>query len=354
MNAPLKLLTIPALAIDVGFFSTKFTLGRAIQDDKSEIKFDLIPSLAPRINGGLHSLPTAAELDGVLIEVEPGVSHFVGKDVYHTTNASGTRAVISNFSVSSAYKALFLGALYYVARHLGCNGGLAIKQLVLGLPLSTIYSHSAGLKTFAEGDHVIPNPALPGKTMRVNVHEALVVAQPQGALMNYGVDKLGSPSEHTTLVLDMGGGTFDWFVSNGMKPNHQRCGAAPIGALACAATICDQIHPELRHDAEIMARVDRALWDSTPTVKITGRDYTMADYMPAVKGVLHDAIEQMQKSVGSLRNVDAILLTGGGAKLRNSVIVDMLPEVSHLIEIDKDPVSSNVRGFHMIAEIYSS
>ena len=45
-------------------------------------------------------------------------------------------------------------------------------------------------------------------------------------MIGHGVTKFGAPTGLTTLVLDMGGGTFDWFVSKGAVPNHQRCGAA--------------------------------------------------------------------------------------------------------------------------------
>lgn len=118
--------------------------------------------------------------------------------------------------------------------------------------------------------------------------------------------------------------------------------------------MCDQIHPDLKDDNEILARVDLALREGAQTVKITRRDYAMQQYWPAIKVVLQDAIEQMQKSVGSLRSIDAILLTGGGANLLAKVAADMLPDFTHLMEIDANLVGSNVRGFHVIAELYSA
>jgi len=354
MIAAAKTINVPALAVDVGFFSTKFTLGRTSNGERSEIMVSQFPSVTPRIFNGMNNLPNAAALDGVLIEVEPGVSHFVGKDVLNTVKAHGTRAVIPNFSETSGYKALFLGALFNVARHFGATTGLVIKQMVVGLPLTTLYTHHESLKTFVEGEHIIPNPSNPNGQIKVVIQHALVVAQPHGALISHGVTKFGAPTDSTTLVLDMGGGTFDWFVSKGAVPNHQRCGAAPIGALACATAVCDQIHPDLKDDNEILARVDLALREGAKTVKITGRDHDMQQYWPAVKGVLQDAVEQMQKSVGSLRSIDAILLTGGGAKLLAKVAADMLPDFAHLMEIDANPVESNVRGFHVIAELYSA
>lgn len=131
-------------------------------------------------------------------------------------------------------------------------------------------------------------------------------------------------------------------------------GSLPITASLDGVAVCDQIHPGLKDDSEIVDRVDLALRQGAKTVKITGRNHEMQQYWPAVKGVLQDAIEQMQKSVGSLRSIDAILLTGGGAKLLAKVASDTLPEFSHLMEVDANPVESNVRGLRIIAELYSA
>ena len=145
---------VDAIAVDVGFFSTKFTLGRSGANNGNSITVDQFPSMNPRIFGGLGNVPNAAELDGVVIEVEPGVSHFVGKDVLNTFKGHGSRAVIPNFSETSGYRALFLGALYNIARHLGANAVLEVKQMVVGLPLTTLATHHESLKTFVEGPPV--------------------------------------------------------------------------------------------------------------------------------------------------------------------------------------------------------
>ena len=76
----------------------------------------------------------------------------------------------------------------------------------------------------------------------------------------------------------------------------------------------------------------------------------MDTFEPVVSRVLADAIEQMRKTVGSLDSVDKILVTGGGARLMAGAFRSVLPDYAHLMEMDKEPVASNVRGFHAIAE----
>ncbi len=342
--------TLPAIGVDVGFYSTKFTTGRR---DKSTRAVDVMqfPSVAPRISGSMKAITAADQLSGVLVDVEPGALHFVGADVYQVAPTTGARAVTSDYSLSSDYKALFLGALHYIAKEHAVEESLQIDTLVAGLPFSTVYTHANELAAFIKGVHKVPHPLNPDVMIPVQILHAMVIAQPQGALVAHGVDTASSSHpDFNTLVLDMGGGTFDWFMAKGIRPNRALSGAAPIGTLACAAAICDEIKPGLKDNPDIMARVDRALREGSATVRVTGRDHSMDVFEPVVSRVLADAIEQMRKSVGSLDSVDKILVTGGGARLIAGAFRAALPEYAHLLEMDKEPVVSKVRGFHAIAE----
>lgn len=351
MNRSNEIAAVPAVGLDVGFFSTKFSAGRSGLVG-SAIKVLQFPSLAPRISGAMQHLAAKDDLDGVVLEVEPGVRHFVGKDVFHIANAPGSRAVTSDYSRTSDYRALTLGALFHLAKE-KCVAGdrMVISQLVAGLPLSTVYSHASELEASLARVHCIPHPGDRTSTLQVEIQAVKVIAQPQGALLAQGIGAgAHSRAEFNTLVLDLGGGTFDWFMARGAKPNRARCGAIQIGALTCAAAVCDEIAPDLRDDAEVMARVDRALSDRSKTVTISGISYNMGAFDGVVRRVLRDAIEQMQKSVGSLNSVDQILLTGGGARLMHESLSDSLPKYRHLLKMDLEPVSSNTRGFHLLAE----
>ncbi len=342
--------SLPAIGVDVGFFSTKFTTGR--RDKRTHaVEVMQFPSVAPRISGSMRTITSADRLSGVLVEVEPGALHFVGTDVYQVAPTTGARAVTSDYSQSSDYKALFLGALHHIAKEHGVKESLEIDTLVAGLPLSTVYTHAGELADFIKGEHKVPHPLAPDLFLPVGILHAIVIAQPQGALVAHDVEATSrSNPDFNTLVLDMGGGTFDWFMAKGIRPNRALSGAAPIGALACAAAICDEIKPGLKDNPDIMARIDKALREGADTVSVTGRDHSMESFEPVVSRVLADAIEQMRKSVGSLDSVDKILLTGGGARLMDRALKSALPEYAHLLEMDREPVASNVRGFHAIAE----
>lgn len=350
MNPHPKTAAISAIGIDVGFFSTKFSVGRD-KNRNNEIIVDQFPSQAPRshISAG-KKLPMSAELDGANVQVN-GVPYFVGKDVFRMVETFGSRAVVADFSASDPYKALFLGSLGYVASHHGTPSRLVIKHLVLGLPMNTVYAYREPLKRMGEGRHEVPIPGKDGQTATVTVEEVTVIAQPQGALLSSGGRRRSKIQSDTTLVLDMGGGTFDWFVSEGLDPNYSRCGAAPIGMLKCAAAVCDMINADWRHDPKVLAKVDLALRTNAPTMRITSREYEMIKYRPAAMAVVTEALDQMIKSVGSLHNIDEILLTGGGAALLEVPTKHRLKDFAHMVKVDPEPVYSNVRGFHMLAEL---
>ncbi len=96
--------------------------------------------------------------------------------------------------------------------------------------------------------------------------------------------------------------------------------------------------------------MDKALRDGAESVMISGIAHPMSKFDGVVKRVLQDVIEQMRKSVGSLDNIDQILVTGGGAKLMHKALSEALPKYLHLLEIDPEPVASNVRGFRVLGE----
>jgi plasmid segregation protein ParM len=274
----------------------------------------------------------------------------VGKDIEKLTHGFGTTGVTADYSQSTGYKALFRGALHSIARANAVKGDLTIETLVAGLPLSTIHTHSAALREFIQQPHKMPQPADKDRELTVVIKNAMVMGQPQGALMSYQVAKGRIDRTATTLVLDMGGGTFDWYLATGATPNPQRCGAAPIGALACTTAVCNKIDPNFKNSALIMGRVDYALRTNAESFTVSGSTYELSQYQPVVRGVLADAIEQMRKSVGNLQEMDAILFTGGAAPMLFEVCKDALPAFKDIMALDKDPVTSNVRGFHVWAE----
>lgn len=345
-------------AIDQGFFSTKLTYGEGASHTGTVILTDVFPSWAVRTASaeamGKSKQFGATQHDGVTVEVE-GQSYFVGKSSMRATNAlGGTRVAHENYSLSPEYKALFLGALYYIAQHHKIGGSLTIERLCLGLPIATFFSHRERVEAMATGAHEVPSPKDPSKTIKVHVKRVIVIGQPQGAAINFALQPDAKMKTRRVVVLDMGGGTFDWFFMDRMHPNFNRSGAAPLGVWSCVNAICDAIDEKFKSAPGALERINDALIEGAESFEVDGRDFAVKDYWSAAQHIIDAAVSEMEKSVGNLIEVDRFLLTGGGAALlvksANSNNSPLHSQRRKFV-IGKDPVFANVTGFHQTAQM---
>lgn len=341
-------------AIDVGYFSTKLTLGRKKVGDSSVIATALFPSLAPRLPAGLTSQTALqGKPDGSVVEVD-GVNYFVGRDAILYSSGREPREVLSDYSQSDKYHALMKGALHYLYQDAQAQGELIIKHLVLGLPLNTFGENRDRLSARAMGEHLLPDPKYLDAKRRVTVQKASVIVQPQGALVNYGVNNSRRVfKEGWVLVVDPGGGTLDWYVARGTLPNWQRSGAYPKSMLACAYSVADRINPNWRDNFEIIERIDKAIRAGDESFTTAGQAYELSSFAAGIEAVLKESVDKMESRLGSLDNLDMILFTGGGAKVFHEYMKRRYAKLEKIMVIDEDPVYSNVKGFQVAGEIMS-
>jgi plasmid segregation protein ParM len=333
---------VGARAVDVGYFSTKFTLGRA----GDTISTRLFPSVAPRVQRGGMDSAGAARADGWYSEIA-GANYFAGSGVEAMTTGTEPRVVSPDYCLTSEYRALLNAALSYMAVEAGATRRLVIESLVVGLPLNTFLQHAGPLRESVLGERRVISSA--GAAMEVAVEGVQVVVQPQGAMMNYSVGPAAFRGK--TLVIDPGGGTLDWFFAEGRVPNWQRSGAHPSSMLACAYAVADCIRPDWRDSIHIVNRIDEAIRADAPSFKVGARTYSLAEHRGAIDAVLEQSISKMLAGVGRWEEIDQVLVTGGGAGVVLRHLQRFYPEHVDVVHVDADPVFSNVRGFQIAAEI---
>ena len=340
-------------AVDVGYFSTKLTLGRKTVGSSSYIATSIFPSLAPRLPAGL-SPQTALQgkPDGAVVNVDD-VNYFVGRDAILYSSGCEPREVLPDYCQTAKYKGLLRGALHYIQQDAGASSEMIIRHLVLGLPLNTFGANRDKLSASIQGEHLLPDPKEPNSMRRVTVEKASVIVQPQGALVNYGATHNRVFQEGWVLVVDAGGGTLDWYVARGRLPNWQRSGAYPKSMLACAYAVADRINPNWRDNFEIIERIDKAIREGAPSFTTAGETYELAQYTSAIESVLKESTDKMEAKLGSLDNLDMILFTGGGAKVFHDYMARRFGKLSKIMCIDEDPVFANVKGFQVAGEIMS-
>lgn len=346
-----KHLVIPAAGIDVGFFQTKFTAGVG-KDGKLAV--DMFPSLVPTPTVRYADMTGMTKSDCVVLHHE-GIDYLVGKSAPDYMNAVGVLRVPSqNFATTPRYRALLLGALHYIAKQHQVDGSLTIECLCLGLPMSSLAQHSAGLRIMATGTHQLPSPVNTNESIQIHIKKTVVIAQPQGALFNMAVLSGNPiPDDQRTLILDMGGGTFDWLMTVGMKPQFALSDAVPLGALAAAAAVCDKLDPTYRTDPAMIAKVDAALRSGASKLSVLGIDHDMKMLWPSATAVVADALEELVKKLGPLASIDQVLITGGGANLVARALPTSIPQLQRLAKLDVEPVTSNVRGFYYMARNFA-
>lgn len=345
-------------AVDLGFFSTKLTNGVTSSRNGSTIVTDIFPSFAvrasdhssiSRINGAGFGT-----VDGVTVEVYDA-SYFVGKSALKATSGVPIeRLPNENYSKTAEYRALFLGALYYMCKHHKVTGSLTIERLCVGLPVATYFSHKALLEKETVGTHVVPCPSDHTKTIKVHVKACIVISQPQGAALNYSLKDGIGVDKKRIVVLDLGGGTFDWFFLDKFAPNFQRSGGTQMGVLTGVRAICKNLDPSYSSSPLIVDRINEALVNGDEQLEVDGKQWPMTDLWPMARSVFLGAIYEMTKSVGNLREVDHFVFSGGGAELLEKAArseSSVLAGQERKFVVDKDPVFSIVKGFHAMAQM---
>lgn len=339
-------IVVGAQAVDVGYFNVKHTLAPSSANG-GRAGVSVFPAVAPVLKSGVaRGVAGMAQPDGCVVPIG-GVTYFVGPGAAQRGSGTEARIVGDDYSTSDKYLALLRGALHYMAEDAQAGDQLVIRRLALGLPLTTYFDGWELLSARAVGEHVLGNGAA---QRTITVEQARVIVQPQGAMINFGYRNGGKPLDGLTLVVDAGGGTLDWYLSEGTVPYWERSGAYPKAMLACAWAVADRINPRWRNQSAIIGRIDKAIREEHESFVVQGVQYRLAEHRPAVEQVLDEALDQMVSSVGSLNDVDHILFTSGGASVFRSHLHKRYPLLKKITRIDEDPVFSNVRGFQVVAE----
>jgi plasmid segregation protein ParM len=339
-----------ARAIDVGYFNVKYTSAR----HGEQVRFHNFPAIAPVLQRGeVRSIDDAPALDGFAINVE-GQKYFVGRGAAAATKGVEPRRVTDEYCRTPQYRALTLGALAYMAQAEAPESDIyEVTSLVLGLPLTSYYTHRVALEQVAVGDHVVPGRG--GRDVTVRVRSAKVLVQPGGALINYAVRNGGGGlTNQTSCVLDPGGGTLDWFVTqSGLTPAAERCGAFRRAMLAGAAAVAERFGgssaDNWRNSLNIMNRIDRAIHERA-TIVIQGRRIEHEAYWPIVQGVIDEGLNEMIGSIGVQEDLELVLCVGGGGKLYAERLARVAPKLQSVIRTEEDPLYTNLRGFQVVAE----
>lgn len=349
-------LIVPFIALDIGYFSVK---GASHQLSNGQINNFIFPSVAPQIHSEISVHQGMGSYSGALVDVNNN-KYFIGADARYFTKNLKPRTTNENYINSEDYKALYLGGLHHILKELGPLmkdiTEVTINKVVGGLPLNTIQDGKTTVRSLFEGTHIVPGVS--GQApIKVEVKSASVIPQPQGALYSAAARRKPTEMEgffnKNLLILDMGGGTFDWFMINEKKIIKARSDAYPKGMLSAVKEIVNTISNRTTDDEMLIKKVDDALRERKETVAIGGKSVALNQYSHLVANVMNDCLTVMYQSVGSFDALDGIIFTGGVADVLLEHAKKKYPDYVDLMELDANPVFSNVNGFFTLAKISS-
>ena len=178
-----------------------------------------------RIRGGAGA--EKLEADEYVLELG-GRSTFVGKlAIEQSRDATAARGDVSRYWNGHTLR------LLCVLAGAALRGDLVLR-VVTGLPVS-VWSKQAAkqVQQALVGEHRF---TLNGKARRLTVEGVMVLMEGAGALA-----KEGTGEDVPQAVVDVGGRTTDLFWTQGMRPQPERCKAAPIGIEKAGDLLCARI-----------------------------------------------------------------------------------------------------------------
>ena len=312
--------------------------------------------------------------DTVDVDVD-GKLYEVGKDILKAVTGNDVgREIGENWSQSSTYKAVMLGALHYMDVD-------EIDVLVLGLPVNQYLSEGKCklLQDAYAKEHKLPN----GRTVKVK--EVLIRPQPYGGFIDLGnnIEDLNAlitakrnfhlkenkvdigfenlensvdlVNKHCVLVVDPGEYTLDWLLVDHGDINTKASGAAnDSGRHRIVRDVARALEQDLGRSIPpaSLPAINEALRTNTK-LKLGGQIHDLSKYEGVIAQSVADPISRLIEGLRGLEDkIDLILLVGGHPAMYEAELAKRFPFVP--IFLPKDALYSNVRGFQLLGESWAA
>lgn len=314
-------------AVDIGYGNVKMCHAKP----DGELFCTHFPSIAKAHTGLDRGAGVMTKRD--LVEVNSGESiYLVGRDSVDTLSARDDRIshLQNNYIDTPQYLALYRGALSYMVDD-------KIDFLVSGLPVNLWSDDKSRLRELLIGDHKYPD----GKTIRVE--DAWVIPQPIGGFVDFFLNSNDDRDidDIISLTLDVGYYTLDWLTCRGLRMQDERSGSSAGGMSLILEKLTQLIAADRKSRFSDVGMVDAGIQKGFKT-RIQGIEYSFSHLIPKTEDHIMAATQAVVKSVGSLDDIDVVLLVGDGAKFYKSIFEKVL---NREIIVPEDSIYSNVKGF---------
>ncbi len=298
----------------------------------------------------------------------------IGRDISYHSRLSTYNSPLDTLSLTSNGKKYFVGN--YAIRQSSIPGrSLDIKKpedintlllfltalglyspethqqfsVVTGLPTNYILSYQEQLMNILQGEHYI-SLQVNGRAeeKHLNVSDISIVPQPFGTLYNLVLDNNGRVEDRDMTnkivgIADIGFKTADFVVADSLEFVDRLSSSSNSGMVSAYEIIAAMIRHKYKIDKKDF-ELDQIVRNKT--IKIAGVDHDISDIISEAYYNLAAKIKTELDSLWDYRELDAIILTGGGGEALSEYLI---PKFNNMMLVH-DAQFANVKGFWKLAK----
>ena len=222
-------------------------------------------------------------------------------------------------------------------------------SVVTGLPTNHILTYQDQLKNILSGEHQI-SIKLKGRDQgrRLVVTDINIVPQPFGTLFNLVLDSNGEIADHDMSnkvvgICDIGFKTADFVVSDSLEFVDRLSSSSVNGMVSAYDIIASMIRSRYKIDKKDY-ELDQIVQNKS--IKIAGQIYDISDIISEAYYNLAAKIKTELDSLWDYRELDSIILTGGGGEALSEYLI---PRFNNMMLV-QDAQFANVKGFWKLAK----
>lgn len=217
------------------------------------------------------------------------------------------------------------------------------------MPTNYILSYQDQLKNILAGEHHF-SIHIKGKPeeRQITVNDIKIVPQPFGTLFNLVLDNNGeiADQEMTNKIVgicDIGFKTADFVVADSLEFVDRLSSSSNSGMVSAYEIIAAMIRSRYKIDKKDF-ELDQIV--KNKSIKIAGVNHDISDIVSEAYFNLAAKIKTELDSLWDYRELDAIILTGGGGE---SLSEYLIPKFNNMMLV-QDAQFANVKGFFKLAK----
>lgn len=152
------------------------------------------------------------------------------------------------------------------------------------------------------------------------------------------------------LHIDAGYVNLSWLIKNEQKTIYPKTSSISGGVTDLIELMLEDMQPGAFQNLRLRKRLDDAMHNGVPTIKMSGKQFDVTKYFPILEARISENVSQILSSLGRIKKIGNVYMSGGGARLYHRKIQELFPEktifaphaMSHF---------DGVRGLQMLAEM---